>query len=339
MGFQRLHLFKYISFISYVLKSCFTRTKSQEILKTVLHNLQTRILFGSEIPFECVPDNVLEKLVIQCYDDKSILKHSLHIHKCLFVSQETLNKLKLNNMQWVLVNVMTTDPCALPVLHYNKIIVLDAFKESKCLLTSTNFFNLSNCNHTAQSVMLRIVKPLRNYEPKITKKVLISVIKPLVYNDNTQILMDKLLYNYFSMPKFVSVGDILKLDVKKCYPELKYLIQPSNNSVVYLKIIELEGKNEQIHFYNCKSSFNISNLYSKLSEVKCLTNTYLPAEKDCCINNLKNLSINNYKDFILNIFPGGMNDDGELLLSWIKPFIQQKHTGYFFIFFLFLLEF
>jgi hypothetical protein len=231
-------------------------------------------------------------------------------------------------MQWVLVNVKTTESSALPVLYYNKIIVLNAFEESKCLLTSTNIFNLSNCDHTAQAIMLRIIKPLRDYEPKITKKVSISVVKPLVYHDSSQILLDKVFYNYFSLPKFVSIGELLKLDVKKCYPEFKYLAKPSSNSIVYIKIIELEGKNEQIYFYNCKSSFNISNLYSKLNEVKCFTNTYLPAEKEYSINNLKNLNIHNYKDFILNVIPGGMNDEGELLMSWIKPFILQKHTGY-----------
>lgn len=328
MVFKRLYLLKYIYFIKYVLKSCFTRTKSQEILKILFHNLQTRILFGSEISFECVPDNILEKLVTQCYDEKSILKHSLQIHKCLFVSQETLNKLKLNNMQWVLVNVKTTKPCVLPVLYYNKILVLNAFKESKCLLTATNIFNLNNCDHTAQVDMLRIIKPLRDYEPKITKKVSISVVKPLMYNDCSQILMDKVFHNYFSLPKLVSAGDLLKLDVKKCYPEFKYLTKPSSDSFIYIKIIELEGKNEQIHFYNCKSSFNISNLCSILNEVKCFTNTYLPAEKEYSINNLKNLNITNYKDFILNVIPDGMNDEGELLMSWIKPFILQKHTGY-----------
>lgn len=327
MGSQRIYLWKYISVISYVLRSCYNRTKSQELINILFHDLRTRILFGSKIAFKCVPETILEKLVTHCYADKAVLKNSLQIHKCLFISQETLNKLQLNNLQWILVNVMTTDNYCLPVLHCSQIVVLDSFHESECLLTSTNLFNLCNCNHSCKVLMLRIIKPLIDYKPKTTQKVSISIVKPLVFNEDSQIIIDKAIFNYISLPKFVSVGDILKLDLNKCYPESKYLVRLSNVSIIYIKIIELEGINKLAHLYNCKSHFYITNLQTKLIEVKCLTNTYLPEEREYGVNNLEKLSINNYNDFILKVFPGGMKDDGELLVSWIKPFIQQKHTG------------
>lgn len=300
----------------------------------MLRDLRVNILFGTEIKFKCVPDNILEKLVTQYYDNITILKHNLEIHNCIFVSQETLNKLKLNNMQWVLVNVKTTVSCSLPLSHYNRIIVLNSYTESDCILTSTNLFNLCNCNHTCQVCLLRIIKPLRDFEPKITPKVSISVMKPLAFNAETQKLLDKILYNYFSLPKCVSIGDILKLDLKKTYPETEYLVEPTSITIYYIKIVEVEERSVQVNLYNCKNKFYISNLHTKLNEVQYSTNTYLPMEKEFAINNLKNLSINNFNDFILNIFPGGMNDEGELIVSMIKPFIQQIRSGEKFIIFL-----
>lgn len=326
MPIQRKHLFKYISFINYVLKSCFTRTKSKVILSTILRDLRVNILFGSEIHFKCVPDNILENVVTHYYDNKTILKHNLEIQNCIFVSYDILNKLKLKNMQWVLVNVKTTDSCSLPISHYNRIVVLDSYKESECLLTPTNLYNICNCNYICPVLMLRIIKPLKEYEPKITQKVSISVMKPLVFNADTQKLLDKVLYNYFALPKCVSVGDILKLDLKNCYPEAKYIVAPTSISIVYIKIIELE-EIVQVNLYNCKNCFYISNVHTKLNEVQYSTNTYLPMEKEFSISNLKNLNINNFNDFILNTIPDGMNYDGELIVSMIKPFIQQRHTG------------
>lgn len=327
MGIQRKYLFKYISIINYLLKSCFNRTKSQVLLKTILHDLRTKILFGSEIPFKCIPLSILEILVTQCYDNKSIQKHNLEIHKCLFVSQEMLNKFKLKNMQWVLVNVMTRDSCSLPILHYNRIIVLKSFQDSECLLTSTNLFNLCNCNNNCQVIMLRIIKPLIDYIPAITPKALISVMDPMI-DEDAQILLSKVFYNYFSLPKCVSVGDIFKLDLKRYYPEAEYLLKPSTISNVYFKIVDLGELNKQINVYNCKSIFYISSSITTLNEnIECVTNTYLPMEKEYAIQNLKNLNINNYNDYILNVFPGGMIDYGKLLVSWIKPFIQQRDTG------------
>lgn len=327
MGFQKKYLFKYISIISYVLKACFNRTKSQVILNTLLHDLRIKILYGSQIPFKCVPDNIIEKLVTQSYDNKTIKKFCLQIDKCLFVSQETLIKFNLNNLQWVLVNVMTSSEFKLPILHYNRIVILNSYNKSECLLTSTNLFNLSNCNNTSQVLMLRIVKPLMDFEPNITKKVSISIIKPLLFDESIQKLIGTTLYNYFSILKFVSVGDLLKLDLNKCYSGAEYLLKPSNSSIVYIKIIELEGKNMQSHFYNCKNSFYVSNLHTKLNEIQYSTHTYLPMEKEYAINNLKDISIVNYNDFVLKTFPGGMEDKGKLLVSWIKPFIQQNRNG------------
>jgi hypothetical protein len=293
----------------------------------MFHNLRVNILFGSEINFKCVPENILEKLVTHHYDNITILKYNLEINNCIFVSQETLDKLKLNNMQWVLVNVKTINSHKLPMSHYNRIVVLTSYKESECILTSTNLFNLCNCNHTCQACMLRVIKPLKDFEPKITQKVSISVMKPLIFNAQTQILQDKILYNYFSLPKCVSIGDILKLDLKKSYPEAEYLLEPTSISIVYIKIVDLEERSVQINLYNCKNKFYISNLHTKVNEVQYSTNTYLPMEKEFAINNLKKLNINNFNDFILNIFPGGMNDEGELIVSMIKPFIQQRRTG------------
>lgn len=327
MGFHRKYLFKYISIISYLLKSCFNKTKSRVILKTMLDDLRTKILFGLEISFKCVPYTILEKLVTQCYDRELIQEQNLDIHKCLFVSQEILNKFKLENMQWVFVNVMTRDSCSLPILHYNRIIVLNSFEESNCLLTSINLFNLCNCNHNCQVLMLRIIKPLIDYKPTITPKASISVMKPRIFNEDTQTLLDRVYYYYFSLPKCVSVGDIFKVDLKRCYPESKYLLNPSNISNIYFKVVDLEGMNKQINLYNCKSNFYIYTTITALTEVKCLTNTYLPMEKEYAINNLTNLSIKNYNDYILDIFPGGMSDNGKLLKSWIKPFIQPRDRG------------
>jgi len=182
--------------------------------------------------------------------------------------------------------------------------------------------------------MLRIIKPLKDFEPKITPKVSISVMKPLIFNSETQKLLDKTLYNYFSLPKCVSVGDIIKLDLKKSYPETEYLVEPTSISIYYIKIVEVEEKSVQVNLYNCKNKFYISSLHTKLNEVQYSTNTYLPMEKEFAINNLKNLNIINFNDFILNIFPGGMNDEGELIVSMIKPFIQQSLTGDKFMIFL-----
>lgn len=300
----------------------------------MLRDLRVNILFGSEIQFKCVPDNILEKLVTHYYDNITILKHNLEIHNCIFVSQDTLNKLKLNNMQWALVNVKITGSHSLPLSRYNRIIVLDSYKEPECILTSTNLFNLTDCNHSCEVCMLRIIKPLNNFEPKITPKVSVSVIKPLIFNAETQKLLDKILYNYFSLPKCVSVGDIIKLDLKKFYPETEYLVEPTSISIYYIKIVEVEERSVKINLYNCKNKYYISNLHTKLNEVQYSTNAYLPMEKEFAINNLKNVNINNFNDFILNIFPGGMNDEGELIVSMIKPFIQQSHTGDKFIIFL-----
>jgi len=174
---------------------------------------------------------------------------------------------------------------------------------------------------------LRIIKPLKDFEPKITPKVSISVMKPLVFKPDTQKLLDKILYRYFSLPKCVSLGDILKLDFKKTYPETEYLVEPTSSTIYYIKIVEVEERSVPVNLYNCKNKFYISNLHTKLNEVQYSTNTYLPMEKEFAINNLKNVSINNFNDYILNIFPGGMNDEGELIVSMIKPFIQQSHTG------------
>lgn len=328
IGSRKKCLFKYLTIIRYVLKACYNRTQSQIILKTLINDLKTKILFGLEVSFKCVPDNILEKLVTNCYNIKFILKHSLEIHKCLFVNQETLNKLKLSNMQWILVNVKTKNFNRLPVLHYNRIVVLDNLKEFDCFLTSTNLFNLSNCNHNWLVSMLRVIKPLIINEPKISKKASISITKPSDFIDSsdTQILLDKAIYNYFSIPKFVALGDIFKLDLMKCYPEVEYLIQPLKTSIFYIKVMELDEKITQTAFYNYKNNFYITTL-TKLNEVKYSSGTYLPPEKTFSINNLKDLNLNNYNDYILDVFPDGMNGDGELLVSWIKPFIHHKHTG------------
>lgn len=335
MEFQRKYLLKYISIISYVLKVCFNKSKSQVILKNILHDLKVKIFFGLEISYKCLPENILEKLLTESYNSKTILMHSIQIHKCIFVSEDTLNKLKLDNMQWVLVNVITSDSCRnLPMLNYNRIIVLNNFKESECLLTSNNLFNLCNFNQPCEVLMLRIIKPLMDYEPSMSHKALITVMKPVVNNEGIQIILDKVIYNYFSLQKFVSVGDILPIDLYKCCPEVQYLLKPLNSSVIYIKIIQLKGKNIPNYFYNCKSNFYISSLHTKLNEDKSLINTYLPMEKIYAINDLKNLNINNYNDFILNIIPDGMNIEGELLVSWIKPFIQQRNTGDFFLIYL-----
>lgn len=325
MGLQRKYLIKYISLISYILKACFNKTKTQILMKILLHNIKNYIIFGSEISFKCVPDDILEKLITKCYDDKKILKYSLQIHKCLFVGPDTLKQFNLYNMQWVFVNIMTKESTSLPVLHYNRIVLLDDLKESKCLLTSTNLFNLSNCNLTSHVIMLRIIKPLINYEPKLTRNVSISVINS--FNEDTQLILDQVLYNYFSLQKFVSEGDVFKLDFNKCYPEAKYLLKPSNTSIAYIKIIKVEENNKHIILYNCKKSAYISNLHTKLNEVKFLINTYIPTEKEYTINHLKNLNINNYNDYILNVIPDGMYNDAKLLISWIMPIIQQRHTG------------
>lgn len=324
MQFQRKYLFKYISIISYVLKSCFNGARAQIILKTILHDFRVKILFGSQISFRCIPDNIAENLLTQCYDNKTILKHCLQVDKCLFISQETLTKFKLDNLQWVLVNVMTDNPCRIPVLHYNRVVVLNNYNKSICLLTSSNLFNLCNCNNIHQVFMLRIIKPLLNYKPSIAKKMSISVIKPFLFDEDMQIVLDKALYNYFSVSKFASVGNLFKLDLNKFYSGAEYLIKPSS-SIVYIKVVEFEGRKAQIDFYNCKSSFYVSNLHSKLNEVQYLTNIYLPIEKEFAINNLEDLNINNFNDFMLNAFPDGINYDGELLVSWIKPFMQHKH--------------
>lgn len=328
MDFQRKYLIKYISLISYILKSCYSKTISQVLLKNLFYDLKYKILFGSEISFKCVPDDILEKLVTYCYDDKSILEYSLQIHKCLFVSWDTLKKFKLHNMQWVFVNVKDSNNC-LPVLHYNQIVALDNFKEFGCLLTSTNLFNLSNCNFNCQAIMLRIIKPLIDYKPTITKNVSISVINS-IFNEDTKFILDKVLYNYFSFKKFVSEGDIFNLDLNKCYPEAKYILSPSNSSMIYIKIIIAKEKNIQRTLYNCKKSFYISNLHSKLNEIKLPINTFLPVEKQLAINNLKYMNINNYNDFILNVIPDGLNNVARVLISSILPFIEQRYTGYFF---------
>lgn len=332
MGFRRNYILKYISIVNYVLKVCFNKDKSQIIMKNILQELKVKILFGIEIPFKCLPDIILERLLTKSYDRKTILKHSIQIHKCIFVSEETLNKLKLNNMQWVLVNVLTTsDSCKnRPVSYYNRIIVINSFKESECLMTSNNLFNLCNRNHYCEVLMVRIIEPLMNYEPKMSQKALVSVMKPLDYNEAMQTILDKVFYNYFSLQKFVSEGDILSIDLNKCYPEAQYLLKPLDMSVVHIKIVQLEGETMPFNLYNCKSNYYISSLHTKLNEDKSFNNTYLPMEKLCTINNLKHLNINNYNNYILNIIPSGMDDDGELLVSWVKPFIQQSNTGNFF---------
>ncbi|VVC42532.1 Hypothetical protein CINCED_3A000061 [Cinara cedri] len=176
--------------------------------------------------------------------------------------------------------------------------------------------------------MLRIIKPVMDYEPKMSQKALICLMKPLVFNEATQVLLDKVLYSYFSLQKFVSVGDVLPIELNKCSPEAQYLLKPMNNSVLYIKIIELEGKNNKLSVYNCKSHFYISSLHTKLNEDKSFISTYLPMEKVYGINNLKNLNINNYNDYILNTIPDGMNNEGKLLVSWIKPFIRQKNFDF-----------
>lgn len=300
-------------------------------MKNILEALKVKILFGIEIPFKCLPDIILERFLTNSYDMETILKHSIQIHKCIFVSEETLNKLKLNNMQWVLVNVLTSDPCkSRPVSYYNRIIVINSFKESECLMTSSNLFNLCNRNNYCEVLMVRIIKPLMDYEPKISQKALVSLMKPFNYNDTIQKILDKVFYNYFSLQKFVSVGDILSIDLNKCYPEAQYLLKPLDMSVIHIKIVQLEGENMPFNLYNCKSNYYISSLHTQLNEDKNFNNTYLPMEKLCTIHNLKHLNINNYNDYILNIIPGGMDDEGELLVSWVKPFIQQRNTGDFF---------
>lgn len=327
MGFQRKYLIKYISLISYILKSCYNKTNSQILLKTIFHDLKYKILFGSEIHFKCVPDDILDELVTHCYDNKSILECSLQIHKCLFVSQDTLKKLNLCNMQWVLVNVKDSSSNCLPISHYNRIVVLDNFKEFGCLLTSTNLFNLTDCNFNSQPIMLRIIKPLIDYKPTITKNVSISVINSL-FNVDAKIILDKVLYNYFSFQKFVSEGDIFKLDLNKYFSESNYLLNPQDSSIVYIKIILAKENNAQINLYNCKKSFYISNSHSNLNEIKLPINTFFPMEKQFAISDLKDININNYNDFILNVVPDGLHHVSKLFISSILPFIQQRYTGY-----------
>lgn len=324
MQFQRKYFLKYISIISYVLKSCFNGTKAQSILNTILNDFRTKILYGSPISFKCVPDIIAESILTQCYDNKTILKNCLQVDKCLFISQEVLTKLKLDNFQWVLVNIMIEDSCRIPMSHYNRVVVLNNYDKVNCLLTLTNLYNLGSCNNTHQILMLRIIKPLIHFKPNIAKKVSISVIKPFLIAEDMQIVLDKALYNYFSCSKLASVGNIFKLDLNKFYSGAEYLIKPLS-SIFYFKVVELEVTDVQTHFYNCKNSFYISSLHSKLNEIHYLTNIYLPIEKEFAVSNLEYLNINNFKDFIINVFPDGINHNAELLVSWIKPFMQHKY--------------
>ncbi|XP_050530872.1 peroxisomal biogenesis factor 6 isoform X2 [Daktulosphaira vitifoliae] len=314
---------KYIVITLYILKLCQNTNQVKKIIRRLLYDLKLRVLFGLEVPFKCVPEKILEKLLNNSYNLKIIMKYPLHIHKCIFISQHMLDELKLTNFQWVFMNVCFNKSYKLPILHYNRVIVLKDLKERNCILTSTNLFNLKNCDPSCNVFKLRLIKPLVENEPKISQEASIIVSKPFNFNNSMQKLIDKAFFNYFTFPIFVSVGDVLHIDLNKWYPENKYLINPSMTHSFYIKILNLKGKCTNETLYNFKKSAYITNKQTKLIEVQCLNNMYLPSQFYYLTNNSNNMKINNYNDYLINIIPDGLQDYGEVIKSWIQPFISN----------------
>ncbi|XP_050438295.1 uncharacterized protein LOC126844272 [Adelges cooleyi] len=327
MARKNMFFFKLARMICYVLRICFNRDQAAAIIKELFLDL-IEVLFGLELPFKCIPDNVLEKLLIDGYGHQIIKKYSLNIHKCIFISKTLFDEYKLKNMEWVMMNVKIKDSNKLPVLHLNRILVLCDLKENTCLLTSTNLFNIKNCDNSSCVEKLRLVVPLKIIKPKIAEEASIAVSKPFDFNDDTQTLLDKAFYNYFSHLKFVSVGDVFKIDLNQWYPESEYLIKPSRATSVFIKIVNLNGKSADDIVYKSRRSYYISNTQTKLVEVKCLDNTYLPRDMYYSPYDTTDINIDNFNNYLLDVLPDGMTIYGKVLESWIQPFISNNTVDF-----------
>ncbi|XP_014216118.1 peroxisome assembly factor 2 [Copidosoma floridanum] len=196
---------------------------------------------------------------------------------------------------------------------YSVFVIFTNEIEKNCVYVSesmkfniTNHLNLKNSNSSTGYFLVAADRKFMSFasEMKIS----------LIFNpyDSTNNLINILLQNYFSTPKYLRVNDIFTVDIKNHAPEIKYSTSDSKVNVLHFKVKSLKAKENDFTVYG---SFIVYGQTTLIQETH--IHSYLPQKCLCQIylNNQIHSS---------GSWPPALKESLNQLQSCIAPFMQNS---------------
>lgn len=151
--------------------------------------------------------------------------------------------------------------------------------------------------------------PQNDYALCATEMNISSVSNP---HDCPGDLMNSLLQNYFTTPKYLRLNDIFRVNVKEYMPETKYCTADAKINILYFKVNNMKTEGEHV---DRKGSFVIYGQTTLLQETN--VNSYVPCKCLCDIS----------FDMVEpcdNLWPPVLREQLEQLASCITPFLETS---------------
>lgn len=122
---------------------------------------------------------------------------------------------------------------------------------------------------------------------------------------------NKLLQNYFTIPKYLRPGDIFNVNVKKYHPETKYCTADSKLKTLNFQVNSIKAENEKL----CRNGTFLC--YGKTTLIQETdVHSFIPCKSLC------DISVITKNEFVSDWSPA-LKEPLQQLQSCIAPFLQK----------------
>ncbi|XP_015599524.1 peroxisome assembly factor 2 [Cephus cinctus] len=198
------------------------------------------------------------------------------------------------------------------------IIPLPNVKSHSLIVSESTRFNIENTLHTNRTSYYFIFPWLENV-PKFAKKATVSVIANPY--DRSNDLIDTLLSNYFSEPRYLRSNDIFSISIRDYAPDYFYFSLNPNANVVFFKIKTIKVNDS---FNNSDGCYIVRDKTTLSQEVN--VHSHLPQKHSLDFSEelLLMFDTNNESEqYLCYNYPPSLHQVLENLESCILPFIQK----------------
>lgn len=305
------------SHLSYVL---FLRSSIQTFMKKNIYYVLSYIL----LHYICLKFKRLMKQQFKCLtlSDKA-LKHLVNKYNecenqyidpytCLLINIDELN---VSIPSWFYIY------CKSSFKKYKVVVVpFKSTVQNAIYISETMRFNLENFfNYTELDGKLFLF-PVHNNTVNFANEVKVSLISNSY--DYSQNLIDELLKNYFSEPRFLRWNDVFSINIEEYAKDHTYSIMPTPLSI-YFKIISLKHGNSVNCVYN-KESFIVQGETALILESN--IHSYIPCKKSYLLPEelfLQLASEDSDYNYFFDIYPSTLVESSTSLKTCILPFIKS----------------